>query len=99
MAETYRILLAGLNPQAEAFARRHLTQLNHSVTSVSGIAAAEEALGKSEQDLAFVETELNESMPEVIQRLQNVTPGLAIILVCSDFTTGNTIDAFRAGAL
>ena len=80
MPGNYSILLIGLNPQAEAFARRHFAGLKQPVSTASTLAEAEEMLANPEHEIVFFETELNDGATAALRRLQSVRPGLPVIL-------------------
>src|SRR5436189_2009657 len=99
MSDNYSILLLGLDPQAEAFARRHFAELQYSVSIAPSVAEGEEMLANPEHEIVFIKTEPNDGATAALRRLQSVRPGLPVILISVDSTPSNAIDAFRAGAV
>src|SRR5881396_77329 len=59
MSDNYSILLLGLDPQAEAFARRHFAELQYSVSIAPSVAEGEEMLANPEHEIVFIKTELD----------------------------------------
>jgi serine phosphatase RsbU (regulator of sigma subunit)/DNA-binding response OmpR family regulator len=98
MSARYRILLLGLERDAESFARSHFTALGHTVLPAARFTEVEGLLRESQVDIAYLQGQSLNAAMEDLKRITSVRRGFPVILISADTTASNTAEAFRGGA-
>jgi phosphoserine phosphatase RsbU/P len=98
MAESYSILLSGLEPYDENIAAIHFSKLGHRIFTARNSAETREKLKAQTVHIIYFQPSSRERMVHEIEEITKLDPSLSILLVCARPTEGLVLDAWHAGA-
>ncbi|MEJ2109635.1 MAG: FHA domain-containing protein [Acidobacteriota bacterium] len=98
MNEMYSILVAGLNPSEEKFARSHFSKMGHEVIAARNPAEARSEMNDRGIDLAYLRISEGDKPAVKIKELFASDQPPPFVFVCDRAVDGFILEAWRCGA-
>ncbi len=90
------VLLLGI--KEPDFALKHFTHENHRVTAVPALSSDAACLGDPDLDVVYLQPQNDLQATHEVSEILGRHPGVAVVLVCAEYSVRLTLEAWRAGA-
>jgi serine phosphatase RsbU (regulator of sigma subunit)/FixJ family two-component response regulator len=98
MAANRSILLYGLPEAAERFALEHFTQAGHGVATTKHGQDSNVTIQDPQLDVIYLQSAVHRDVLDDLKQIQQLQPGLPVVLVGSQPSAPLTLEAWHAGA-